>query len=161
MVEVSELATPGSSFHSPTNVILAAGLLLTLASAVSAYTLMNSRERAAAAARSATIDLRRQADQLRVARDKALEADRLKTDFLANMSHELRTPLNAVIGLSSVLTNQVFGTLTEKQLDYLERISGSGDHLLHLIDDLLDLARIEAGREELQLESLDLADEIN
>ncbi|MCZ6738205.1 MAG: CHASE domain-containing protein [Actinobacteria bacterium] len=160
-VEITELTAITSPFGTPINVIVAVGILLTVASAVTAYTIMNSRERAAAAAYSATTDLREQAEDLRVARDKALDADSLKTAFLANMSHELRTPLNAVIGLSSVLTNQVFGALSEKQLDYLERISASGDHLLNVIEDLLDMARIEAGRDELHLEPLDLVNEIN
>ncbi|MCC6766087.1 MAG: sensor histidine kinase [Deltaproteobacteria bacterium] len=77
-------------------------------------------------------------------------ANRHKSEFLAHMSHELRTPLNAVIGFSRVLLRRVFGGLSEKQAEYLEDIHGSGQHLLSLIDDILDLSRIEAGRLELE-----------
>jgi signal transduction histidine kinase len=157
---VIELAGPRISLASLANVIGAAGFLLSLAFAVTAWTILRSRDRAASAAHEATVELRQRAEELLTARDEALAADRLKTTFLANMSHELRTPLNAVIGLSSVLTNQVFGPLTAKQGQYLDRISTAGDHLLNLIDDLLALARIEAGKDELNLEYLDLGQEV-
>lgn len=137
------------------------GILLTSAFALTATTILMSRNRAARAAQEATAELREQAVELRTARDDALAADRLKTTFLATMSHELRTPLNAVIGLSSVLSNEVFGPLTAKQAEYLERITTSGDHLLHLIDDVLSLARIEAGKEDLTLTPMDLAQEVS
>ena len=135
-------------------IVVFAGGLLTLALALTAYTVFDSRDQAARAAAEATAGMRAQADRLREARDRAQEADRLKTTFLANMSHELRTPLNAVIGLSSVLLNRTFGDLTPKQDDYLQKIGASGDHLLDLIDDMLDLARIEAGREYLDLDDV-------
>ncbi|MCD8485575.1 MAG: ATP-binding protein [Desertifilum sp.] len=76
--------------------------------------------------------------------------NRLKEEFIATTSHELRTPLTAIMGFSSVLLTETFGSLNSKQRDYLERINGSGKHLLELINDILDLSRIEANRLELE-----------
>src|SRR5205823_9504172 len=84
-------------------------------------------------------------------------ANKHKSDFLANMSHELRTPLNAIIGFSEVLIDKMFGELNDKQLDYRRDIHSSGHHLLTLINDILDLSKIEAGRMELELTRFDLS----
>jgi signal transduction histidine kinase len=99
--------------------------------------------------------LKNQADELRVLRDDALSANKHKSEFLANMSHELRTPLNAIIGFSQMLERQVFGKLNDKQLEYANDIYTSGKHLLSLINDILDLSKVEAGRMELQLSTFD------
>ncbi|TME24904.1 MAG: HAMP domain-containing protein, partial [Chloroflexi bacterium] len=88
-------------------------------------------------------------------------ASRHKSEFLANMSHELRTPLNAIIGFSEVLTERLFGDLNQKQAEYLEDILGSGRHLLSLINDILDLSKIEAGRMELELGTFSLAEALD
>jgi signal transduction histidine kinase len=83
-------------------------------------------------------------------------ASQHKSEFLANMSHELRTPLNAVIGFSEVLAQGMFGDVNEKQSEYLHDILDSGRHLLSLINDILDLSKIEAGRMELEVSEFDL-----
>ena len=83
-------------------------------------------------------------------------ASRHKSDFLASMSHELRTPLNAVIGFSEVLLERMFGDVNQKQEEYLQDILSSGRHLLSLINDILDIAKVEAGHLELQLAPVDL-----
>jgi signal transduction histidine kinase len=83
-------------------------------------------------------------------------ANRHKSEFLANMSHELRTPLNAIIGFSQLLESRMFGELNQRQAGYVDDIHESGQHLLSLINDILDLSKIEAGRMELELSSFDL-----
>ncbi len=94
--------------------------------------------------------------------DEMRKADQLKSQFLANMSHELRTPLNSIIGFSRVILKGIDGPITEPQQQDLEAIHNSGQHLLNLINDILDLSKIEAGKMELTFENnLNLADLIN
>ncbi len=88
----------------------------------------------------------------------AEEANRTKSEFLATMSHELRTPLNSVIGFSDILQAQLFGTLNERQLKYVKNISISGNHLLNLINDILDISRIESGDISLSFDTVYIAD---
>jgi GAF domain-containing protein len=88
-------------------------------------------------------------------------ASRHKSEFLANMSHELRTPLNAIIGFSEVLNERMFGELNDKQSEYLKDIHASGTHLLSLINDILDLSKVEAGRMELEVSDFSLPNAID
>ena len=103
-------------------------------------------------------DLKLLAEQLRASSEEIAaknlqveEASRMKSEFLANMSHELRTPLNAIIGFSEVLSDGLMGELTPKQKEYVNDIFTSGGHLLSLINDILDLSKVEAGKMTLEL----------
>lgn len=95
-------------------------------------------------------------DEERVEKEKLEAISRHKSEFLATMSHELRTPLNSIIGFSQILQDQTFGPLNEKQARYVNNILTSGQHLLALINDLLDLSKVEAGKIELRPEPFDL-----
>ncbi|WKZ34035.1 MAG: ATP-binding protein [Thermodesulfobacteriota bacterium] len=93
---------------------------------------------------------------LEFANMELVEANRMKSQFLANVSHELRTPLNSIIGFSELLQEKAFGDLNERQMQYVEYVHSSGSHLLQLINNILDLSKIEAGRMELSMESFSL-----
>ena len=101
-------------------------------------------------------NVNRMNDELRRLYGELETASRHKSEFLANMSHELRTPLNAIIGFSQVLQQRLFGELNEKQDEYVEDILSSGNHLLSLINDVLDLSKVEAGQVELEVAQLSL-----
>lgn len=96
--------------------------------------------------------------QLLQAKEAAEAGSRAKSEFLATMSHELRTPLNAVLGLSQLMGQEIFGALNEKQKEYISCIQSSGEHLLSLINDILDLSKVEAGKEQLYFVPLDIHD---
>lgn len=102
-------------------------------------------------------ELETQRQQLQLQNLQLLEAARLKSQFLATMSHELRTPMNAVIGFSQLLLRQRQHSLAPAQVDMIERILNNGKHLLMLINEILDLSKIEAGRLDLKLESFNIA----
>jgi PAS domain S-box-containing protein len=108
--------------------------------------------------RLATADLERKNERLHWQSRELEKASRLKSEFLASMSHELRTPINALLGYAALLLDQVYGELTAQQSEALERIRGSAHHLLELINDILDLARIEAGKMPVHLEPVQLSD---
>jgi signal transduction histidine kinase len=135
----------------------------TLYIALTARTAERRRRRTAEAihvARSLIRALAEQSAELDRARVAAEEGSRAKSQFLASMSHELRTPLNSIVGFSKVLLNRIDGDLSERQETYLRAVHTSGTHLLRLINGILDLSRIEAGRLDLTREDLDLADVI-
>ncbi|MEE9399362.1 MAG: response regulator, partial [Dehalococcoidales bacterium] len=96
-------------------------------------------------------ELKERTTELKVAMRSADAANKAKSDFLASMSHELRTPLTAILGFSEVLQDEYFGKLNNKQKEYLNDIRDSGQHLLSLINDILDIAKVEAGKMELEL----------
>jgi len=100
-------------------------------------------------------------EELRRARAAAETANRTKSDFLAKMSHELRTPLNSIIGFSEMLADETFGALNEKQHRYIENVLTSGRLLLQVINDILDLSKVEAGRMELSLAQFEVAEALD
>ena len=97
-------------------------------------------------------------DEALQARDQAMEANRTKSQFLANMSHELRTPLNAIIGITEMLEEDARDDALDDYIEPLGRVSRAGTHLLHLINEVLDLSKIEAGRIEFHVEAIDIAE---
>ena len=107
---------------------------------------------------AATADLAEQNTRLQWQSRELEKANRLKSEFLASMSHELRTPINALIGYASLMLDRIYGDLTPRQEEGLTRIQGAAQHLLALINDILDLAKIEAGRMPLHLDDVKLGD---
>jgi signal transduction histidine kinase/CheY-like chemotaxis protein len=105
---------------------------------------------------SAIVQNQQLLEELQRTNEKLLELDRIKSDFLANMSHELRTPLNSIIGFSRVILKGIDGPLTEMQEQDLTTIYNSGQHLLNLINDILDQAKIAAGKMDIQAEYFDI-----
>ncbi|MBA4379977.1 MAG: histidine kinase, partial [Anaerolinea sp.] len=103
-------------------------------------------------------ELRKYAGQLEQANIRLQEMDRLKSVFLASMSHELRTPLNSIIGFTGIILQGMTGEITEEQRKQLTMVKNSGSHLLSLINDLLDISKIEAGKVELSLKEFSLDD---
>jgi signal transduction histidine kinase len=103
-------------------------------------------------------NVNRMSDELRRLYGDLEAASRHKSEFLANMSHELRTPLNAVIGFSEILHEEMFGELNERQLEYVEDVLDAARHLVSLINDVLDLSKVEAGHMELELTDVSLSE---
>ena len=106
-------------------------------------------------------ELTEQNTELEMQKNQLNEANRLKTNFLSNMSHELRTPLNSVIALSGVLNRRLSKKIPDEEYSYLEVIERNGKHLLSLINDILDISRIEAGREEVEITNFDVSELIS
>ncbi|MFQ4138578.1 response regulator [Nodosilinea sp. PGN35] len=106
--------------------------------------------------KEAEAQLRHSSERISLANAELARAARLKDEFLANMSHELRTPLNSILGLSEILLEEVFGALTDRQRQFLQTIEQSGEHLLALINDILDLSKIESGKIAIELDSVAL-----
>lgn len=104
---------------------------------------------------------RKRIQQMKFENERLVYVNRAKSEFLANMSHELRTPLNSIIGFSELMINKVPGDLNEKQVHFLHNINGSGKHLLGIIDDILDISKVEAGKIELFFERISLPEAID
>ncbi|MFN8455279.1 MAG: PAS domain S-box protein [Anaerolineae bacterium] len=123
---------------------------------------VNERKRAEIALEKERATLARRVEErtteLSAANAELLRASRLKDEFLASMSHELRTPLNAILGMSEVLQEQAYGPLNEKQMKAVHSIDEGGRHLLALINDILDLSKIEAGKFQLEINPVSLED---
>jgi two-component system cell cycle sensor histidine kinase PleC len=119
--------------------------------------LMRRHMRSEAALRTTNEQLMELTDNLVVARDAALRSSQAKSNFLANVSHELRTPLNAILGFSEALASGIFGKLAGRQAEYIGDIHLAGKRLLALINDILDLSKLEAGKMELREELVDLS----
>ncbi|MBN1964647.1 MAG: response regulator [Anaerolineae bacterium] len=160
------------NFIEPISVLPFDTLLITASSsligyAVVSHQLFNPLKKMNDQLRAANVDLRANVEEL--ARQKQLteslnaelrQASQYKSDFLAKMSHELRTPLNSIVGYSELLLQHLYGDLTEKQADRLEKIHRNGRSLLVLINDILDLSKIEAGRLELVPQQMRLKDPV-
>jgi signal transduction histidine kinase len=99
--------------------------------------------------------------ELMLAKEQAESADRLKTSFLLTMSHELRTPLNSIIGFSGILNRELAGPLNEEQKKQTTMIFQSGRHLLHLVNDILDMSKIEVGQLQINIEPFEIGKAIN
>jgi signal transduction histidine kinase len=137
---------------------VAAGRLRTQVEPLSKYSPLELRSLAASFDHMVD-ELRHRDEGLRVAMDQAKTASRSKSEFLANMSHELRTPLNAILGFSEILKKQVYGPLGEERyLDYAGDIHNSGQHLLQVINDVLDVSKIEAGQLKPEISDVNLPD---
>jgi len=102
-------------------------------------------------------EVRRQRDELERANEKLMDLDRLKSMFIASMSHELRSPLNSIIGFTGLILLGMSGEITEEQQKQLVMVKDSAKHLLNLINDIIDVSKIEAGKVELVIEELDLS----
>jgi signal transduction histidine kinase/CheY-like chemotaxis protein len=118
--------------------------------------LENEQARELAELTRLTAELQRRGDELEDASRRIQEADRLKSQFLANMSHELRTPMNSIIGFSEILIERLQDTIDPKHVSFLRHILTSGQHLLGIINDILDLSKIEAGKMEVFAEKFDV-----
>ena len=103
-------------------------------------------------------ELQTQQKEISEANERLAEVSRTKSDFLANMSHELRTPLNSIIGFSEILQDGLYGDMNKKQREYVDDILDSGQHLLSLINDILDLSKVESGKMELELSRFQVRD---
>jgi len=117
-----------------------------------------TKERAAVEERQRADDAAARGVEVELRSRRIQEANRLKSEFLANMSHELRTPLNAIIGFTQLIYDGEVGPVEPQQKDFLGDILTSGQHLLKLINDVLDLAKVESGKMEFHAEPVDLAE---
>jgi signal transduction histidine kinase len=144
--------------------LLAALVLLIGFSALMAFLNYRAGKKEFAEVRHLTEQLRAEKERLlqtvgklHTARMEADKANKAKSDFLAGMSHELRTPLNAILGFSEIIKDELFGPVSAQYVDYANDVHNSGQHLLDLINDVLDLSKIQAGKVEMREETVDLS----
>ncbi|HNW93527.1 MAG TPA: ATP-binding protein [bacterium] len=153
-------ASDSGAFTDPEEVVLLAELGENLSYGITTLRARAERTAALAALETARADLERRVEErteeLRIAKERAESADRLKSAFLATMSHELRTPLNSIIGFTGILLQGLAGGLNDEQRKQMEMVRGSARHLLALINDVLDISKIEAGQLQVVREPYDL-----
>ena len=118
--------------------------------------ILQAKVRAVKRIKRAEDEIRLKKDELQLINNKLQSADKLKSIFLASMSHELRTPLNSIIGFTGLMLMQVAGTINDQQKEQLIRVKRNADHLLELINDVLDISKIEADKVELAISSFDI-----
>ena len=159
-IEIPQLKKSGEIFFARLSLSLLCDLVGEVIGVISFAIDISQHEQLEAALKAEQVILNQQLTErladLSVANTQLKKANQLKDEFLANMSHELRTPLNSILGTTEILGEQVYGQLNDKQMKSLQNIKNSGHHLLALINDILDLAKIEAGKVELYLESFNI-----